>query len=224
VPSVVLASASTTQRGVAQVYVDRCLLTYSFRFVFKMSNSSPSDSSIIIAKIPDEVLCEIFYRIRSLPLLLLASRTCRHWRNIIFNEWFFNNYYSVKYRGRNLIGWWKFDDKNHIGRDSSGLLGNRYTLNGSPQIEQCILGCNCCVFDGHSVIKVPVDDKLEYQIDNFSISLWFLAEDDLNYGWKVFLAAWDEPNNYWMHIGFHDRSIESQAMISPTYRYQFNCK
>ncbi|CAF1122912.1 unnamed protein product, partial [Didymodactylos carnosus] len=175
--------------------------------------------------LPNEVLCIIFYHIRPYKQLLsTASLVCCRWRQIIFNEQFTNEYYKIKYRQSNLIGWWKFSKPGSVGYDSSGLIGEKCTVNGTPEIDQCFLG-NCTVFDGHSSIRIPVMNYPQYQIDFYSISLWVSFDSWVDYnGWNVFLAAWDDDlNKNWIHLGCQRNHIQTQVVISDTYRCQYDC-
>ncbi|CAF1497484.1 unnamed protein product [Didymodactylos carnosus] len=174
--------------------------------------------------LPNEVLCLIFYHIRPFQQLLsVTSVICRRWRQIIFNEQFTNEYYKIKYRQLNLIGWWNFNNSESVGYDSSGLIGRKYTINGTPWIDQCFLG-NCAVFDGHSSIQVPVMNYQQYQIEFYSISLW-VNFDSIDYvGRNVFLAAWqDDLDKNWIHLACQRNYIQSQVMIFNLFRCQYDC-
>ncbi|CAF4131029.1 unnamed protein product, partial [Adineta steineri] len=185
-----------------------------------------------INDLPIELLSTIFQFVRPLDMLLTASYTCQLWRKIIYNEWFLNKYSTGGISKHQLIGWWKFDDINNIGLDSSGVLGDRYHVFGQPTIEDCFLG-KCAVFDGRSFIDLPVNDKSEYQTDVYSVSIWFWADlsawarDQREGGWRTAVGSWHDwyPTNHaWLHLGFHvDMNISNQVMISAA-QYAFNCQ
>ena len=107
-----------------------------------------------INDLPIELLSTIFRFVQPLEMLLAASCTCRLWRQIINNEWFLNKYSAGGINKKQLIGWWRFDNINNIGFDSSGVLGERYQIFGRPTIEDCFLG-KCAVFDGRSLSICP---------------------------------------------------------------------
>ena len=157
-----------------------------------------------INDLPPELLSEIFQLVQPLEMLITASCTCRLWRRIINNEWFLNKYYTAGINRDQLIGWWKFDDINKIGRDSSGVLGERCRILGRPTIEDCFLG-KCAVFDGSSFIDLPVNDKCEYQTNTYSVSIWFWADpsawnrNQQEGGWRTAIGLW------------HDWSEDNQA-------------
>jgi hypothetical protein len=185
-----------------------------------------------INDLPPELLSTIFQFVLPLDMLLTASCTCRLWRKIIYNEWFLNKYSTGGISKNQLIGWWRFDDINNIGFDSSGVLGDRYRVFGRPTIEDCFLG-KCAVFDGRSFIDFPVNDKSEYQTDIYSVSIWFWADpsawsrDQREDGWRTAIGSWNDlylTNHAWLHLGFHvDLNIHSQVMIS-TAHYAFSCQ
>ncbi|CAF1427418.1 unnamed protein product [Didymodactylos carnosus] len=155
--------------------------------------------------LPDEILFQIFYQIRPFDHLLKAvSRVCRHWHQLIFNELFINNYYrKKKYRQPNLIGWWRFQNSDAIGYDSSGLIGRCFTVTGQPKVDECFLG-HCAVFDQYSSIQVPIGSYNEYQTDLFTIAVWvyFNETDKGLWSWSTFLAAWqDDIKKNWIHLG-----------------------
>lgn len=185
-----------------------------------------------INDLPIELLSAIFQYVQPLKMLLAASATCRLWRQIINTEWFLNKYFAGGISKKQLIGWWRFDDVNSIGLDSSGVLRNRYQMLGRPTIEDCFLG-KCAVFDGRSFIDLPVDDMSEYQTDMFSVSIWFWADpsawsrDQREGGWRTAIGSWNDlsfNNHAWLHLGFHvDLNIHSQVMISAAH-YAFTCQ
>ena len=185
-----------------------------------------------INDLPLEILSTIFQFVQPLETLLIVSCTCRLWRQIINNEWFLNKYFRGGIKKEQLIGWWTFDDVNNIGHDSSGVLSDRFQILGRPTIEDCFLG-KCAVFDGQSFIDLPVDDKVEYQTDIYSVSIWFWADatawvrDQREGGWRTAVGSWNDlyqNDNAWLHLGFHvDLNIHSQVMISAAH-YSFSCQ
>ncbi|UJR17148.1 hypothetical protein I4U23_004044 [Adineta vaga] len=130
---------------------------------------------------PSELLQKIFIEINSFSDLLRVSSLCKRFRLIIYDEYFLNKYFQQRFRydrsHRNLIGYWKFDDENDIGKDSSLVKPNYYlTSYGHAQPSLAIRDCEyfhkCIEFDGRTRLNFTVHDKSEYQIDYFSISLW----------------------------------------------------
>ncbi|CAF0799019.1 unnamed protein product [Adineta steineri] len=135
-----------------------------------------TDQLLSVNDLPIELLSTIFQFIRPLGTLLAASCTCRHWRQIINSKWFLNKYSKSGISREQLIGWWKFENVNNIGFDSSGVVGDpNHVLIGRPTIEDCFLG-KCAVFDGRSSMHFRVNDKSEYQTDVYSVSIWFWAD------------------------------------------------
>jgi hypothetical protein len=191
-----------------------------------------STDQLSINNLPHELLSTIFQYIQPIETLLAASCTCRLWRKIINNEWFLNKYFKDGISKKKLIGWWKFDDINNIGHDSSGVLGDRFQIFGRPMIEDCFLG-KCAVFDGQSFIDLSVDNKSEYQTDVYSVAVWFWADstawstDQREGGWRTAVGSWNDlylHNHAWLHLGFHvDSNIHNQVMISPA-QYSFICQ
>jgi hypothetical protein len=191
-----------------------------------------ADQPLSINDLPIELLSAIFQFIQPLEMLLAVSCTCRLWRKVIYNEWFLNKYSTSGIGKNQLIGWWKFDDINNLGLDSSGVLGDRCRIFGRPTTEDCFLG-KCAVFDGRSFIDLSVDDKSEYQTDTYSVSIWFWAEpsawnkNQREGGWRTAIGAWNDlslNNHAWLHLGFHvDLNIHSQVMISAAH-YSFSCQ
>ncbi|CAF0791046.1 unnamed protein product [Adineta ricciae] len=190
------------------------------------------NSQISINDLPHELLSEIFRFIRPISLLLRVSTTCHLWHQIINNEWFLNKYFVNGLNRDQLIGWWKFDDINNIGHDSSGVLTNNYTLIGQPTIEDCFLG-KCVVFDGQCSIDFPVQDKVQYQTTTYSVSIWFWADskawnrNQQEGGWRTAIGCWNDQylvNHAWLHLGFHvNTNIHNQIMISSA-KYAFGCE
>ncbi|CAF1343677.1 unnamed protein product [Rotaria sp. Silwood1] len=70
-----------------------------------------------------ELLQKIFIKVDRFSDLLRVSSVCKQLRVAIYNEYFLNKFFQQRYqsdrRCRKLIGYWKFDDKNDIGKDSS---------------------------------------------------------------------------------------------------------
>jgi len=99
-----------------------------------------ADQPLSINDLPVELLSAIFQLVQPLEMLLAASCTCRLWRQIIYNECFLNKYSTRGIDKNQLIGWWKFNDINNLGLDSSGVLGDRYRIFGQPSTEDCFLG------------------------------------------------------------------------------------
>ncbi|CAF0737591.1 unnamed protein product [Didymodactylos carnosus] len=119
----------------------------------------------------------------------------------------------------NLIGWWKF---NNSFNDSSGVIGDNYKLYGEPKIEDCFLG-KCAVFNGDESIDVDVSNKSQYQLDLYTVSIWFLAADGAN-GWRTAVGSWEhDVGHCWIHLGFDDKNtIQNQTMVS-SGQCQFDC-
>jgi hypothetical protein len=148
------------------------------------SNSVTTASQLLtqcLLDFPFELLQKIFIEVDSFSDLLQLSTVCKKFRLAIYDEFFLNKYFRKRYQSdkhhRNLIGYWKFDDDQDIGKDSS-LVKPSYSVSGhgssqpSLLIKDCDLFNKCIEFDARTMTNFSVFDKPEYQIDFFSISLW----------------------------------------------------
>jgi hypothetical protein len=180
-----------------------------------MATSNPQ-----LGNLPPELLIRIFCHIDSIKELLLISCTCRRWRSIIMDAWFQQHRFR-EFTRRHLIGHWKFEDANHLGHDSSGIVKDRYTFTGQPRQDTCFLGL-CARFDDRSSIDIPVYDLPLYQTDRFCVSVW-LRTDRTTYDYRTAVGAWKADNNHWLHLGHSNHyQAENQVIISPAL-VQFEC-
>ena len=165
--------------------------------------------------LPNEIISQIFFYCNgSLSELLTMSLTCRRWRSIIADKWFFQQRFIRLYR-RHLIGHWEFENVSQLGHDSSGVTkDNRISLTGRPQQEMCFLG-PCLLLDGYSSINIPVHDIQRYQTDTFCVSVWLMDTYPGGVTWRTAVGSWQHDFNAWLHLGVNlEGVLENQVMIS----------
>lgn len=168
-----------------------------------------------IDDLPNEIIAKIlFHQEGSLSELLNISRTCRRWRAIIVNEWFFQQRFARLYR-RHLMGHWEFEDNSKLGHDSSGMIkDDRFSFTGQPQQDTCFLG-PCLSLDGRSSINIPVHDIQRYQTDTFCVSAWLMDTHPGGTTWRTAVGSWEHNYNAWLHLGVNLQAVlENQVMIS----------
>ncbi|CAF1285074.1 unnamed protein product [Rotaria sp. Silwood1] len=168
-----------------------------------------------IDDLPNEIIVGIFFLIDgTLSELLTISRTCRRWRAIIIDEWFFQQRFARFCRVHG-IGHWEFENASKLGHDSTGIISDdRLSLTGQPQQETCFLG-PCLVLDGQSSINIPVHDIRQYQTDTFCVFLWLMDTYPGGISWRTAIGSWQHPFNAWLHLGVNLRAVlENQVMIS----------
>ncbi|CAF1101394.1 unnamed protein product [Rotaria sordida] len=164
---------------------------------------------------PNEIIAKIFFYIDgTLPELFIISRTCRHWRAIIVDEWFLQQHFA-RFCRIHTIGHWQFENASKLGHNSIDITGDdRLSQTGQPQQATCFLG-SCLLLDGRSSINIPVRDIRQYQIDTFCVSLWVMDTYPRGISWRTAIGSLQHPFNAWLHLGVNLRAVlKNQVMIS----------
>ena len=140
-----------------------------------------------------EILINIFCHIDSIKELLRISTVCLKWRSIILDRWFLQHRFH-EFTRSHFIGHWKFEDKNNLGHDSSGIIKDRYSFTGNPRQEPCFLGF-CAGFNDQSSSNIPIYDLSLHETDHFCVSVW-LCPSQQTYTYRTALGAWKPDGNH----------------------------
>ena len=86
-----------------------------------------------------------------------------------------------------VVGWWKFDNENNFGLDSSGFNNHANTIDNLAGVDSCIFN-GCASFDNaaHSQMFVPHSPSLE--LDSITIEMWI--------NWQKTDLAWFKKDSW----------------------------